>query len=240
MENEKTSDIVLIHGGSHGAWCWDGVKGELEQLGWRGHALDLPGAGEDPTPRKSVTLENSISAVNDFIRQQDLNDFVLVGHSLAGILLPEVIAANRGKVRKAIYVAAFILDEGERAIDLVSPERRPDYYRLADESSERSLMLPYNVARERFFNDLSEEDAQTAYAKLTPQPLAPYLQPATHGAAEFVSLSSYIICQQDQNLPRSLCTIYAQKLGGQTEVIDAGHDVMLSKPKELAAMLTRV
>ena len=240
MENEQTRDIVLIHGGSHGAWCWDGVKRELENLGWQGHALDLPGVGDDPTPRKSVTLENSLLAVNNFIRQQDLNDFILVGHSLAGILLPEVIAANREKVRKAVYVAAFILAEGERAIDLVNPERRPDYYRLADESSERSLMLPYNVVRERFFNDLSEEDARTAYSRLTPQPLAPYLQPAVRGAAEFASLSSYIICQQDQNLPRSLCMTYAQKLGGQTEVIDAGHDVMLSKPKELAAMLTRV
>jgi hypothetical protein len=35
-----------------------------------------------------------------------------------------------------------------------------------------------------------------------------------------------------------LCRLFAEKLGGVIEEIDAGHDIMLSKPIELATLLT--
>ena len=38
--------FLLIHGGFHGAWCWDRVVPELEQLGHKAVAIDLPGHGE--------------------------------------------------------------------------------------------------------------------------------------------------------------------------------------------------
>lgn len=231
------NDILLIHGGSHGAWCWHPLMQELATLGWIGHAPDLPGGGADPTPRASVTLDSYVAKVNEVITELDLRDIILVGHSIAGMTLPEVIASNRERIHEAVYVAAFILDRGERGIDLVAPERQPDYYRLAEASVDRSLMLPYEIARQRFFNDLSEEEAKIAYGKLTPQPLAPYLEPASHGANEFASISRYIICQNDHNLPPDLCARYAEKLGGKVEEIDAGHDVMLSQPEELARMI---
>jgi len=233
------SDFLLIHGASHGAWCWEGVIRELDRMGCKGHALDLPGGGDDPTPRASVTFNSYVSAVNSFIVSEDLQDFVLVGHSLAGILLPDIVAANRVKIRQVVFIAAFILDQGERTIDLVASDRVPDYYRLAEASPEHSLMLPYPNARQRFFNDLTDDAARTAYAKLVPQPLAPYLEPAPHGARSISSISRYIICRNDQNFPFDVCRRFAEKLGGTIEEIDAGHDVMLSKPAELAALLAK-
>jgi pimeloyl-ACP methyl ester carboxylesterase len=231
------SDFLLIHGGSHGAWCWEGVIRELDSIGCKGYAADLPGGGNDPTPRASVTFNSYVSAVNAFIRSEDLRDFVLVGHSLAGILLPDIVASNRERVREVAFIAAFVLEQGERAIDLIAPDRIPEYYRLAEASPEYSLMLPYHIARQRFFSDISDAAARTAYAKLTPQPFTPYLEHAQHGARSIKSISRYIICRNDQNLPFDLCHRFAEKLGGTIEVIDAGHDVMLSQPTELATLL---
>lgn len=233
------SDFLLIHGGSHGAWCWKGVIRELKRLGHEGHALDLPGGGDDSTPRASVTFNSYVTAVNAFIDTEDLHDFVLVGHSLAGIILPDIVAANTDRVREVVFIAAFVLDQGERAIDLIAPNRIPEYYRIAEASSEHSLMLGYQTARQRFFNDLGDAAAHTAYAKLTPQPLAPYLEPAQHGARSISSISRYIICRNDQNLPVDVCLRFAEKLGGVVQEIEAGHDVMLSKPTELVALLTK-
>jgi pimeloyl-ACP methyl ester carboxylesterase len=233
------SDFLLIHGGSHGAWCWEGVIRELNRLGYAGHALDLPGAGDDPTPRASVTFNSYIAAVNAFIDTKDLHDFVLVGHSLAGILLPDIVAANTDRVREVVFIAAYVLDQGERAIDLVAPTRIPGYYRIAEASSEHALMLGYQTARQRFFSDLSDAAARTAYAKLTPQPLAAYLEPAQYEARSISSISRYIICRNDQNFPVDVCLRFAEKLGGMVQEIEAGHDVMLSKPTELVALLTK-
>ncbi len=230
-------DLLLIHGGSHGAWCWSDVIRELERLGLNGHALDLPGSGDDPTPRATVTFNSCLSTVNTFIENQDLQDVVLVGHSLAGILLPEIVAANRKRVREVIFIAAFVLDQGERGIDLIDPARVPDYYRLAEASPEYSLMLDYDTARKRFFSDLGEAEARSTYAKLTPQPFGPYLEPARHGARSFASISRYIVCRNDRNLPIEMCTRFAEKLGGAVQEIEAGHDVMISRPAELTMLL---
>jgi|WetSurMetagenome_2_1015567.scaffolds.fasta_scaffold02998_9 pimeloyl-ACP methyl ester carboxylesterase len=238
FEVEKVvNDFLLIHGGSHGAWCWEGVIRELDRIGCKAHAPDLPGGGDDSTPRASVTFNSYVSAVNAFIESEDLQDFVLVGHSLAGIILPDIVAANRKLVREVVFIAAFVLERGERAIDLIEPGLVPEYYRLAEASPEHSLMVPYPIARQRFFSDLSDAAARTAYAKLTPQPLAPYLKPAPHGARSIGSISRYVICRNDQNLLFDLCRRLADKLGGMIEEIDAGHDVMLSKPTELATLL---
>jgi pimeloyl-ACP methyl ester carboxylesterase len=233
------NDFLLIHGGSHGAWCWEGVIRQLGRLGCKGHALDLPGAGDDFTPRDSVTFDSCVSAVNAFIDTKNLQDFVPVGHSLAGILLPDIVAANRKRVREVVLVACYVLDRGERAIDLVAPDRIPDYYRRAGASPEHSLMLDYHTARQRFFSDLSDAAARTACPKLTPQPLAPYLEPAQHEARSIGSISRYILCRNDQNFPLDLSRRFAENLGGAVEEIDAGHDVMLSKPAELAVLLVK-
>lgn len=39
------ADFLVVHGGSHGAWCWERLIAALETLGHRGHALDLPAHG---------------------------------------------------------------------------------------------------------------------------------------------------------------------------------------------------
>ena len=231
------SAFLLIHGGSHGAWCWDGVIRELNRLGHKGHAIDLPGAGDDSTPRASVTFKSYVAAVNAFIESEDLHNVVLVGHSLAGIFLPEIVAAHRDRVREVIFIAAYVLDQGERAIDLVDPNRVSEYHRLAEASPERSLMLDYQTARQRFFSDLSDDEARAAYAKLTPQPFAPYVEPARYGARSIGSISRYILCRNDHNLPDDVCRSFAEKLGGVVQEIDTGHDAMLSQPTELAALL---
>ena len=48
--------FVLVHGAFHGAWCWFKLLPELEKRQQRTVAIDLPGAGDDPTPVATVTL----------------------------------------------------------------------------------------------------------------------------------------------------------------------------------------
>ena len=38
--------FVLVHGGHHGAWCWEKLTPELEARGYDVLAIDLPGSGE--------------------------------------------------------------------------------------------------------------------------------------------------------------------------------------------------
>lgn len=54
---------VLIHGGAHGAWCWQDVIAGLAEQGITACAMDLPGCGGDRTPRADVTVGDCVDTV---------------------------------------------------------------------------------------------------------------------------------------------------------------------------------
>lgn len=231
------TDLLLVHGGSHGAWCWERLIAALAELGHRGHALDLPGAGDDPTPRREVTIARCLSAVDQFVERRALGDFALVGHSIAGRLLPGIAARHPGRVREVVFLAAVVLDRGERTIDLIPEDRRPSYFTMAAATDDDTLRVAYEEARRRFFNDLPEEDARACFARLTPQPLGVYLEPAELSAREIAAAKRYVLGLRDVTFPPPLARRLAAKLGVSPEEIDAGHDAMLSRPDELARLL---
>ncbi len=73
--------FLLIHGASHGAWCWEKVLPLLADKGHEAAAIDLPGHGQDGTPRETVTLSDYTGAVLAALAP----DTILVGHSFCGI-----------------------------------------------------------------------------------------------------------------------------------------------------------
>ena len=86
---------VLIHGAWHGAWCWDYVKAELEK---EGHHVITPNLPIDT----SATLVDYADLVVKEI--EDAEDPVVVGHAMAGLLLP--IIAEKTFVRELVYLCA--------------------------------------------------------------------------------------------------------------------------------------
>jgi len=102
----------------------------------------------------------------------------------------------------------------------------------------RGFAFDFDGAVERFFNDLQDHQARMYYDMLTPQPFAPYLEPVKISARGISGTKRYIICLRDRTFPRDLCLGFASKLGTEPETLDAGHDAMLSRPAELARLLT--
>src|SRR3954463_11827527 len=70
--------FLLIHGGFHGAWCWERTIPELERLGHEAVAIDLPGHGERVDDRATVATIGE--AILDALQDGD----VVVGHSGGG------------------------------------------------------------------------------------------------------------------------------------------------------------
>lgn len=229
------ADFVFIHGGFHGAWCWELLINELKMRGARGFACDLPGHAKDATPRRQVTRQAYLSAVSEFICSLSLDRFTLVGHSLAGIVLPDIASAFSTQVREVVYIAALVLKPGERAIDLIPENRRPSYYEIANSSEDYSLWIEFEQAKRLFLGDFEESEAREIYKQLTPQPFQVYLDPAT--SLSFSCPVRYIVCDRDQALPPESCVAWADKLDVHVQHIDSAHDVMLSQPGKLADLL---
>ena len=211
---------------------------ELEKRGQCAHALDLPGCGADQTPRREITLESWRRALVAFVEARNLRNLVLVGHSLAGLVLAAAAPDLADRIERLDFVAALLPEQGQRVLDLLPPERRLLFQNMVDASSDFSYKTPYKLARQLFFEELSEEQARSYYQKLTPQPFQIWLdrlQAEHFCAAQFCR--RYIICRFDRLFSQEMYQAFAARLEVKPLYADCGHDIMLSHPALLADLL---
>lgn len=230
---------LLVHGGGHGAWCWDGVRAELGVQGIASSALDLPGSGSDPTPRGGIDLDAYISSV---IARVDAieDDVAIVAHSLAGLTATAVGAARPDRISRVIFLAAMIMDTGERGIDSIPEDRRPNYFDMAMQSEDNSFTPPFEEACKRFFPGASEIEARRFYNQLTPQPLGPYLQPNPAGADALVRSgvsASYVLLSQDLTFRPPVARKFAAKVDCAPIEASGDHCWMLTDPDACARQI---
>jgi len=223
--------FVLIHGGAHGAWCWEPMLRHLEGPAL---ALDLPGRGDRPGDLDALRVADFAAAVIEDIEDAGLSHVILVGHSLAGITLPQVLERIPERIAHAVFVACTVPREGQSVLDAIEmPEalrpKRPD---------------PLEEARARamFCSDMDEEQARFVLSQLCPEPVGPMNEPARLAGLRQPVPRSYVKLLRDQTLSPAQQDAFARNAGPGCRVheLDAGHDAMVSRPRELAAVLNRI
>jgi pimeloyl-ACP methyl ester carboxylesterase len=232
---ERISEMVFVfvHGGAHGAWCWERV---IAHLSSRAVALDLPGRGSRPAPLEETTLDDWVDAVVEEIAALAPEPVVLVGHSLAGIVLPRVAERAANRIAQMIFVSCSVPPEGQTVIDILSPGIRP----LAEENlrNRQASVLPDEVARAMFCNDMDEEQTRFVLDRLVPEAWAPMLTPSRLAGLSLGIPLTYVKLLRDTAVPPALQDEIASHMGRVRRVeLDAGHDAMISQPKALAALL---
>ncbi len=237
MEMTTPAHLLLVHGASHGAWCWSNVINELATLGVASTAFDLPGSGMDQTPRRTVTLDDYVAATIGMVDSIEAENVVVVGHSLAGITIPGVAAARPEKVAALVFLASVVLNTGERGIDSIPEDRRGTYFDMAQESGDYTILPAFDNARRRFFSHLEPVQAQSAYVQLTPQPFEPYLTEVAHGIDSLTVPAAYLLLEQDVTFKPALAESFARKAGLVPDRMQGDHCVMLSNPFALAEKL---
>src|SRR5690606_17382493 len=136
--------VALVHGGAHGAWCWDRFVPILEGYGYETVAMDLPASDE------SAGCAEYAEVVLDSIAHIDV-PIVLVVHSLGGLTIPLVASARQ--VVGMIFIAALLPNPGMS-------------FREQQATESDHIMFPYSGGflglRQRFYNRCSLEDADWA------------------------------------------------------------------------------
>jgi pimeloyl-ACP methyl ester carboxylesterase len=227
-------DIVLVHRSYHGAWCWDLLTPELEALGHRAVAVELP------ITDSTAAGEAYADVVVDALR--DTADPILVGHSMAGLVIP--IAAARHPVRRLVFLAAMLPIPGmsmndQRArepVDGLIPPVTAEWTALGDDV----WMVGPATATELFFHDAPPATVAWATARLRPQSYRVMNEPTPLEAWPSVPVTS-IVCRDDHALnPEWGRTAARNRLGVEALEIGGSHSPFLTRPGELAAMLDEI
>ena len=227
--------LVLVHGGSFAASCWDLV---VPLVAGPVLAVDLPGRGTHPAPLDTVTLGGGAASLVADVDAAGFDEVVLVGHSLAGCYLPGAIGLLGDRVRHAVFVAATVPSHGASALDMLDDSIRELAQSAVDDGSAGGT-LDLDIARVVFGNDLDEAQFQWMADRMVPEApkvitepvdLTP-LRSGTFGRTWIRPIHDAIVDPARQ-------LDFAGHVGDCTVVdLDAAHMCMISQPAALAALL---
>ncbi len=229
------STYVLVHGVWHGSWCWDRIVPLLEEKGHRVEAHDLPGHGRDTTPVSEVSTAAYVDSVCRILDAQSA-PVILVGHSLAGLVISQAAEYRPHKIKTLVYIAALLLHNGE------SPLNVPDTDSLLGpnmiDAEDGSLTIRDDVIREAWYSDCSDEDAAWAQSLLVPQNPATFTTPINITEENFGRIPRvYIECLLD----KALSPWVQKKMYTETPCrvisMNTNHSPFLSAPKEFVEHL---
>jgi len=236
--------FVLVHGSFHGAWCWSKLVPELEALGHRAVAVDLPGQGDDTTPAAEATLDMNVARVVEAI-EKEAEPVVLVGHSFGGATITQTAEQVPERIALLVYLTAFIPRNGESVNDIMrSPfwpaEKGARSIRRSEDG--HTVSVAPEAVRERFYHDCSEEDLALCLERIRPQPFTPRDTPVRTTPERFGQVPrAYIYCTDDRSLlPRVQEEIVARMPCEKVVSLPTSHSPFLSAPAELASALSEL
>jgi pimeloyl-ACP methyl ester carboxylesterase len=231
--------FVLVHGAFAGGWIWGPLAERLEAGGHQVETPDLPGAGDDETPLEEVTLERYADRVCEVL-DAGTEQSILVGNSMGGVVMTQAAAQRPEKVKRLIYVAAFMPADGQSLIELTQlPEGAGD---LVQETVVVSGDPPVGEVPEETKRASNEyctpEVSEWAVAKAGRQPVIPFTE-AVRLNDEFERIPrSYVISTKDRFIPPPLQRRMV-KDRDVTDVVELAtdHHPQLSRTEELAELL---
>jgi pimeloyl-ACP methyl ester carboxylesterase len=247
-----STDFAFLHGGGQGGWVWRETLSALQlQTGGafgRALALDAPGCGAKRgrgvggIAHDAVSMDDVAHDLIHDIEAAGLRDVVLVGHSQAGQALPAMAAARPGLFRRLVYVSCSIPLPGQSVHAMMGRSRHGE--------DEAAVGWPFDPATTdyaqgfplMFCNDMEAGVAAKFSARLGQDEWPPRTYTMTDWRYDGVGLvpASYVVCLRDNILPPGWQETFATRLQAERRVyIDAGHQVMVTRPQALAETLLK-
>jgi pimeloyl-ACP methyl ester carboxylesterase len=213
--------FMLLHGAGGRAGDWDLLRAELEALGHRTRAVDLP--ADDDT----AGLADHVAAVVDALPDAP-PDLVLVAQSMAGLIAP--LVCTQVRVDLLVLLAAMVPTAGETGGEWWANTGHAEAVAaqgLPDDTTE-TLFLHDVPAHVLAGLDPPRDQSGTLFDE--PWPLASWPAVPTHA----------LVGGDDRFFPPDwLAALVAERVGVEAEVIPGGHCAYLSQPAALADALHR-
>ena len=238
MKNNKPH-FLLIHGAWHGGWVWNEMSEILRCQGYNVSTPTLTGLGEKKHLLSSeITIDTFIEDTVNHIIFEDLNNIILVGHSFAGSVISGVADRLKDRIQKLIYFDAMILMDGQKPFDIAPKKIVEQRIELAKKFG-NNISIPAPSADA--FGVFDIKKSLLLEEKLTPHPLSTFQSKLTlkneigNGMPLF-----YIFCNNPVYKSLESSREIVRKMEWPIFELNAGHDAMLTHPKETLNLLMKI
>lgn len=234
--SRRRHTFVLVHGAWHGGWCWRHVAEPLRAAGHRVFTPTLTGQGERlHLSSADVVHDTHVRDITGVIEAEELTDVILVGHSYGGIVISAVADRMPERIAKRVYLDALLPVPGEPAFPLPAEQvaalraTMPGGYQMASPFPPEGFGVPADhplhpwVAR-----------------RLTTMPFNVFITPVVLSAAWDRTPRCYIEAKRNTLDGTRAGAARARAEGWEMFAIDTGHDVMVTEPAALTALLLKI
>jgi pimeloyl-ACP methyl ester carboxylesterase len=224
----------LVHGGMHGAWCWEELIPELEARGHSALTVDLP-IGD----AAAGCREYAQAAARAFEPGPD--DLVVVGHSMGGLTIPLIPALR--PVSRLVYLCAILPTPGYSFLDYLAVEPEIQLPAAMTERTVGADGLHRRTEEQAiavFFHDAPHDIARRAVDRLRPQSQTPMTEKTPLRALPDVA-STYILGADDRCINAAWVRAHIPSILGVAPLeLPGSHSPFLARPAELADLLDSV
>jgi pimeloyl-ACP methyl ester carboxylesterase len=210
------------------------------------YAPTLTGLGERlHLASPAVNLSTHVQDVVNVMEYEDLRDVVLVGHSYGGMVIAGAADRVPERLRHLVYLDAFVPEDGQAMLDLMTPDRRPGMEaRVRAEGEGWRLPSLRPVPWEQFVREdygiTDEAEVRWMVERLCPHPFGTMTEPVQlKNRAGMAVPRTYIRCTKGHSPQFDGYAEAARRPGSgwRCHELSTPHDAMITMPRELTRLL---
>jgi pimeloyl-ACP methyl ester carboxylesterase len=228
--------ILVAHGAWSAGWVWKKMHPLMNAAGIRLVAPTYTGLGERVhLATRDVDLDTHVLDLANVVQFENLEEFVLLGHSYGGMVATRLADRIPDRITKLVYLDAFVPQDGQSLLDLLGPE-------AAKSVRERVLAgdgwrAPPNPTPP----DTSAADAAWINERRMPQPVKCFETRVRLTRGDTKIPRTYIRCMRTfGNESFAGFAARAKREGWPYHEMDASHSPHVTAPDALAALLTSI
>jgi len=241
-ESETSQTYVLVHGAWQASYVWDAVRDDLVNMGNKVIVVELPGHGADQALPHTLTLDVYRDKVIDALNKVD-GKVILVGHSMAGMVITHVAEKVPSRIDKLVYIGAFLPASGQSLVDLAFSDPGSKLKASLISSADQ---LTIDVQRDNltylFINDGSQTDKERVVANYRAEPAIPLTNTVTLTEDNFGAVEKvYIKTLQDVVISPAFQDHMIAEAGIKTVYeVNTSHSPFLAQPHVVSDLLLKI
>jgi pimeloyl-ACP methyl ester carboxylesterase len=229
------ADFILVHGMWYGGWCWKKVGPLLRDAGHEVYMITLTGVGERGHVRYAgIDMNTHIQDVVSVLEFENLEDVVLVGHSLAGFMAPAVAERVPERIAHIVNIDGVLPVDGRSFKELM-----PDYWEDFRQRGRAKGDEWWSPPIPEWTFGIIGPDLEWMSSRLTPHPLKTWEMPLSFTSPAARSIPrTFIHCTEGAS-PEEITGQEKEcaQMGWQYRQLATGHAAMITAPQELTELL---
>jgi pimeloyl-ACP methyl ester carboxylesterase len=218
-----TKNIVIVHGAFADGSGWEEVFKILSADGYHVTMVQNP----------LTSLEDDVAATERILDKQD-GPVVLVGHSWGGAVITQ--AGMHPRVKSLVYVAAFVPEVGESALDLIKTAPPAPENGILPPDEKGFIWYDKTKFRAGFAADLSKEKTDFMYAAQGPVAVKCFVTPLSQAAWK-TKPSWAIVATEDKSINPLIERTMYKRAGSVVTEIKGSHVIFMSQPRAVADVI---